>query len=201
MRFKNIRSGFSLIEVNMAILIAAGGLLSLFALFPVSLRQSVMSSADLHQVTFSSSFFEAISSNIRLIDDVEKWNNPTEFWKAAVEGTGIEKTLLTPSKMKETASDATGELIEGGLNAPAEELRFVLRETDDVDENFSGGKIKLPPQMVVRVRPIKQFADSGMRVSLPSRYAVSVLSTHEFAPAIFHHNTVYSQEFYFQRRP
>lgn len=205
MRLKNIRSGFSLIEVNMAILIAAGGLISLFALFPVSLRQSVMSTADLHQATFASSFFEAISANVKEIDDVEKWNTITDFWNAAVDGTGIDKTLSTPSTMKAKASDATAELIEDELNTPANELRFVVRETDE-DKKTSGAQLKLPPQMVIRIRPIKQYANYWEKnrkktIRLPDRYAVSLLSTHEFTPAIFHHNTVYSMEFNFRRRP
>lgn len=202
MRLKKNWSGFSLIEVNMAILIAAGGLISLFALFPVSLRQSVMSTADLHQATFASSFFEAISANVRLIDDIRDWNNIDRFWAAAVDGTGIDKQLVNPSTMKTRASDAAGELIESFQGTDkANDLRFVLRETDDTDESFSGGQLKRPPQMVIRVRPVERYQDSAKKVRLPNRYAVSLLSTHELKPAIFHHNTVYSMEFYFQRRP
>jgi len=198
MHFKKNRSGFSLIEVNMAILIAAGGLISLFALFPVSLRQSVMSTADLHQVTFASSFFEAVSGNVKLIDDVKTWNNINDFWTSAVDGLGISEKPIAFAAMKAKASDATAELIDDEdikSGDRANDLRFVVRETDKND-SFSKGELKLPPQMVIRVRPIIQ--DNGR---LPNRYAVSLLSTHEFAPAIFNHNTVYSMEFYFQRRP
>ncbi len=199
MRRKQRNSGFSLIEVNLAILIAAGGLISLFSLFPVGLRQSVMSQADLHQAAFASSFFEAIAANVKLIDDLDTWNNINTFWRAAVEDTGVDHRLLNPAELKARGSDAIGELIADNLNDPARELRFVLRETDREDDAFSGSRLKLPPQLVIRVRPIPQVTAANRR--LPPRYAVSLISTHEFAPAIFSHNTVYSMEFYFQRRP
>jgi type II secretory pathway pseudopilin PulG len=72
------RKGFSLIEVNMAILIAAGGLLALFTLFPVGLRQSEMSSEDLYQATYASSIFQMLSGNIATISNIDDWNNPDE---------------------------------------------------------------------------------------------------------------------------
>lgn len=193
---KKIKTGFSLIEVNMAILIAAGGMLSLFALFPVGLRQSVMSEADLHQAAFASSFFEAIAANVKKIDDVDDWNAVEVFWKTAVTGTGIPDQLLTPAVVKTKVAEATGELIEGGLNTEAEKLRYVSRETDTVDSNFSAPKLKLPPQMLIRVRSIQN--NRGLS---PNGYAVSLISSHEFKPAIFSHNTVYSMELYFRRRP
>ena len=69
------RKGFSLIEVNMAILIAAGGLLALFTLFPVGLRQSEMSSEDLYQATYASSIFQMLSGNIATISNIDDWIN------------------------------------------------------------------------------------------------------------------------------
>ncbi len=200
MFFNKIKAGFSLIEVNMAILIAAGGMLSLFALFPIGLRQSVMSEADLHQAAFASSFFEAISANVKKIDDVETWNLINDFWDTAIKGTGLDddittRTLLAPKDVKNKVAESTGELIEESLNPEAETLRYVYRETADSNTDFSGSKLKLPPQMFIRVRRIT--TDGGW----PNRYAVSLISSHEFTPAIYSHNTVYSMEFYFRRRP
>ncbi len=199
MRRKQRNSGFSLIEVNLAILIAAGGLISLFSLFPVGLRQSVMSQADLHQAAFASSFFEVIAANVRLIDDIDTWNNINDFWQAAVEDTEKRYRLLRLTELKADGSDAIGELIVGNLNELPRELRFFLRETDREAAAVFGASLKLPPQLLIRVRPIPQVPAANRR--LPPRYAVSLISTHEPAPAIFSHNTVYSMEFYFQRRP
>ena len=171
MFLNKIKVGFSLIEVNIAILIAAGGMLSLFALFPIGLRQSVMSEADLHQAAFASSFFEAISANVKVIDDVQRWNNITLFWKDAVYGTGISDVLVRPAAIRgdTNLAESTRELIESSLNPEAEELRFVCRETDD-DSDFSGTELKLPPQMLIRIRP--SITNGG----LPKRYVVSLFS-------------------------
>ncbi len=199
---KKNKTGFSLIEVNIAILIAAGGMLSLFALFPLGLRQSTMSEADMHQAAFASSFFEAIAANVKEIDDVDDWNDINIFWDTAVDGTGIPDALLTPAAVKTKVAEATGELIEGGLNTEAEKLRFVSREEDQLDINFQGRKLKLPPQMLIRVRTIyNSRPDLNKSALLPNSYAVSLISTHESTPAIYSHNTVYSMEFYFRRRP
>ncbi len=196
MFFNKVKAGFSLIEVNMAILIAAGGMLSLFALFPVGLRQSVMSEADLHQAAFASSFFEAIAANVKNIDDVKVWNTIDDFWDVAVGATGIPVDLLEPGVVKTKVAEATGELIATPLNPEAQKLRYVYRETDKEDTSFSGSKLKLPPQMLIRIRTIQ---NSGGRS--PNGYAISLVSSHEFTPAIYSHNTVYCMELYFRKRP
>ena len=87
------RKGFSLIEVNMAILIAAGGLLALFTLFPVGLRQSEMSSEDLYQATYAASVLQMLSGNIATIYSQDDWNDVETFWAIASEGTGLPKKL------------------------------------------------------------------------------------------------------------
>lgn len=212
MFFNKIKAGFSLIEVNMAILIAAGGMLSLFALFPVGLRQSVMSEADLHQAAFASSFFEAVTANTEKIDDVRDWNDVKKFWAAAIKGTGLDSgttlTLLDPAGVKAKVAESTGELIGNApkpekpndppdeLNTEAKNLRYVYRETDKEDSSFSGTKLKLPPQMLIRIRTINNSSGRS-----PNGYAISLVSSHEFTPAIYSHNTVYSMELYFKKRP
>ncbi|MBR4617151.1 MAG: hypothetical protein IKO55_16205, partial [Kiritimatiellae bacterium] len=51
------KAGFSLIEVNVAILVIAGGMLSLFTLFPAGLRLSTAAMSDTRQVLFADQFF------------------------------------------------------------------------------------------------------------------------------------------------
>ena len=95
------KTGFSLIEVNMAILIAAGGLLSLFSLFPGGLRHSVMSQEDIYQSTFASSLLDVVSANVKKIEDVKQWNDPATFWKYAVGNLGAQGVPIDlPPAMK-----------------------------------------------------------------------------------------------------
>jgi hypothetical protein len=47
------RSGFSLIEVNMAVFVLAIGVLSMAVLYPLGLRESIQSQADLKQSMFA----------------------------------------------------------------------------------------------------------------------------------------------------
>ena len=47
------KSGFSLIEVNMAIFVMATGVLAIAALYPLGLRESIESQADFKQVMFA----------------------------------------------------------------------------------------------------------------------------------------------------
>ena len=195
------KTGFSLIEVNMAILIAAGGLLSLFSLFPGGLRHSVMSQEDIYQSTFASSLLDVVSANVKKIEDVKQWNDPATFWKYAVGNLGAQGVpIALPPAMKAASavksdssiSDATKELVdeeEAGV-------WFVYREEDEADEKPSSATVLLPAQYFIRLR--KTGGNAG---GLPARYSVSVVSSHMPAPAVYHRNTVYSMDFYFCGRP
>ena len=75
--------GFSLIEVNIAILVIAGGLLSLFALFPAGLRMSSSALSDTCQALFADDFFAYFDDGVMTITDRADWENVETFWKAA----------------------------------------------------------------------------------------------------------------------
>lgn len=192
------KAGFSLIEVNMAILIAAGGLLALFSLFPTGMRQSVMAQADMYQSTFANSFFETVSANIREIDDLETWNDFEGFCEKAMEGTGVGTAadIKNATNAKAAVSAATKELFKEEGDT-AKNFRFVCRELDRDNSGSDGGDpraLKLPAQFVVRIHRI-------VKSGFPNRYVVSLVSTDQFKPSIYHHNSVYSSEFYFNKRP
>ena len=53
MRHTHRKAGFSLMEVNMAVFVMAVGILSLVALFPLGLRESVQGKQDLQQSMFA----------------------------------------------------------------------------------------------------------------------------------------------------
>ena len=87
------RGGFSLVEVALALVVAAGGLITVFGIFPISLRQSQMSRSDMAESAFASSLLQILGGNIRMIDDLAVWNDPIAFWKAAAAGTGLPQTI------------------------------------------------------------------------------------------------------------
>ena len=199
------RTGFSLIEVNMAILIAAGGLLSLFSLFPGGLRHSVMSQEDIYQSTFASSLLDVVSANVRKIENVEDWNDRETFWRYAIGDLGDQGVRIDlPVALKNAASakgdgaisDATKGLVQEVSDKAGPTVWFAYREEDEVDDDPPSATVLFPPQYWLRLRKI-----GGNAGGLPARYLVSVTSTHMPSPAVYHRNTVYSMDFYFCGRP
>ena len=86
------RSGFSLIEVALALVVAAGGMLAIFGVFPISLRQSANSRSDMGELTFASTVLQTLAGNIRTIDRIDVWNDPSKFWNAATTSTSGRRT-------------------------------------------------------------------------------------------------------------
>ena len=83
------KAGFSLIEVNVAILVIAGGMLSLFTLFPAGLRMSTAAMSDTRQAFFADQFFAFFEDGLlasKDMQDVGKWKDVTKFWKAGCQG-------------------------------------------------------------------------------------------------------------------
>jgi len=195
--------GFSLIEVNLAILIAALGLLMLFQLFPIGLRQSVQSESDLKQTTFANALFEEINANIRgnitlggvnqILDDVLNWNDVHEFWKCATEGLGFPRNLTTLENFGQLAGIKSTNLRDDLQIRANNSLYFAVRE-ERTETNTQ--RMQIPPQVLIRVREV---SNNGGR--LPNSYVVSVASTDAPFPAFLHNRQVYSREFYYQRRP
>ena len=75
--------GFSLIEVNIAILVVAGGLLSLFAIFPAGLRMSTDALSDTRQALFADDFFAYFDDGVLSIENRDDWQDIEKFWTAA----------------------------------------------------------------------------------------------------------------------
>lgn len=105
-------AGFSLVEVTLALLVAAGGLLTIFGVFPVSLRQSQMSRSDMTETAFADAVLQTMGGNIRAIDDISVWQDPVQFWAAAAEGTGLPGTISD----KDNGSAAVRALHESALD-------------------------------------------------------------------------------------
>lgn len=75
------RRGFSLIEVNLAIVVVAGGLLALFALFPAGLRMSVSAVSDTRQAMFADAVLSSLAGKISALK-AEDWfvDRPSTLW-------------------------------------------------------------------------------------------------------------------------
>jgi hypothetical protein len=72
------RSGFSLIEVNMAVFVLAIGVLSMAVLYPLGLRESIQSQADIKQSMFADFILNAAvsaasSTNVSWRDEWAPW--------------------------------------------------------------------------------------------------------------------------------
>lgn len=70
-------SGFSLIEVTLALLVVGVGLLALLGLFPVGLRESGLATADTSQSIFANGVLNAIHANAAEITNKVDWVNPS----------------------------------------------------------------------------------------------------------------------------
>lgn len=219
------RTGFSLIEVALALMVAASGLLAAFSLFPAALRQSVESHSYMVESTFASSALETIAANVRQIDDVAVWNDPEEWFKKAT-STGFSSNLklwkaadlrdgfedgkqkvgpfhLSTLQVAETFKE-DGESID--KRRETREVYYAGREEESLDTTPPDStKLVEPPQWILRLHVIKRKALSNGSVHpdavLPTRYLVTIVSTPEASPSRYIENASYSQEFVFIRRP
>ena len=187
------RAGFSLIEVALALIVAAGGMLAIFGVFPISLRQSQNSRSDMGEMTFASTVLQTLAGNIRAIDRIDVWNDPGKFWDAAVGTTGLPKfsTATTSAKMKELHDSAKG----GSFTTPFSPLTTYVAQTweaqtqDEVTSLPSGkreniwyfgaeetetpqlpgdDKIALPAQYLIRLAAVRRRARrNGADMTVP----------------------------------
>ncbi len=67
------RAAFSLIEVNIALLVVSVGLAALLVLFPVGLRESGLATADTTEAVFATRMLNAIQANAGEIDRWDTW--------------------------------------------------------------------------------------------------------------------------------
>jgi hypothetical protein len=187
------RKGFSLIEVNMAILIAAGGLLALFTLFPVGLRQSEMSSEDLYQATYAASVLQMLSGNIATIYSQDDWDDVETFWDIASEGTGLPKKLKKArSALNSLDTEIRDQYLDFQLEGNSGEQDNVWYVGTDFGAEGGVKKIKegepsMPEQYILRLFKKKD--------TTPAVYVVSFVSSSIKAPSIYYQNSVYSMEF------
>ena len=212
--------GFSLVEVALALMVAASGMVAVFALFPASMRQTVSARTDMKGALFASTVLETIAGNVRQIDDVKVWNNPQQWWAVAINGfdqNGLDSSQLAWNKgytaeqfrsAAEGSDDGLGDFspatVDVAINYQAntdplykDMIRYFGREEDEVKPGSP-----IPPQYLIRFETIKRDAYGiGGNARVPNRYLVSVVSSPAASPQIFVHEQIYAQEYYFVHRP
>lgn len=73
-------AGFTLMEVNLAVLMIAVGMLSIFALFPLGLKESEMSITETQESMFADSVLSGIEANAMNMTDVNlEWLATNNF--------------------------------------------------------------------------------------------------------------------------
>jgi hypothetical protein len=78
------RAGFSLIEITMAILLIGLGVTTLFALFPMGLKQSDDAMVDTHTALFTDKVFSGIRAHASTITNWTDWSDLDRFRALAV---------------------------------------------------------------------------------------------------------------------
>ncbi|MBR4317481.1 MAG: hypothetical protein IKT85_01890 [Kiritimatiellae bacterium] len=95
---KRLRDGFSLIEVNMAIFVLAGGALALLGLFPLGLRESLAARNEMRVAAFAERFINAAriaASDTEHVKDVGDLQN-------ALQGAPFNFTVMSDAGDAET---------------------------------------------------------------------------------------------------
>lgn len=155
------RGGFSLIEVALALTVAAGGMVAIFGLFPGGLRQGMNSNRDLVGASFAGSALAAMAGNVRTIDDVETWNDPEKWWKRAVEGTGLPawNKALTPERFTKDESiflPNRSKVADVVTNAAGANGVVFFFADDDGKRTANNDGISLPPHYIIRLARVRR---------------------------------------------
>jgi prepilin-type N-terminal cleavage/methylation domain-containing protein len=93
------KAGFSLIEVNLAIFIISIGMLTLFSLFPMGLRQVGDANAATQEALFADYVLSTIRAEARLLNS-EDWLDMTEFKNAVLENLPVQNNMLQTQRIE-----------------------------------------------------------------------------------------------------
>src|ERR1035437_8491090 len=74
-RLRRKRSGFTLIEVSLAVLVLGLGLMAAFGLFPAGVRQNEESIADTRAALFADYVLNGMQANAATITDWSQWRD------------------------------------------------------------------------------------------------------------------------------
>ncbi len=221
------RAAFSLIEVNVAILVIAGGMLSLFTLFPAGLRMSTSAMGDTRQALFADDFFAYFETGLQDIEDsLSKWENIEEFREAGMDGVrdgfrhaGYQLSDFDAKWPSSEIIDSIRKSWDGDLKSKDFETGGANSETWTLCVRFRSGIVKdyfssssstdlgkLDAEFVVRIAGL--YGASGDSVDNATYYngdcriwRVSLIVSDEGANGWFYDNSVYHREFRFSPLP
>jgi len=122
MKLKKRQTGFSLMEVNIAIFVMAIGILSLVVLYPLGLRESTQGQADLKQSMCADFLLNqavalASSTNVTW----SEWRQWAQQWRPPVQGT----LSLTDSSVPSFISSKL--VVPNWTQAPSKETQYRMR--------------------------------------------------------------------------
>ncbi len=75
----NLTDAFSLIEVNLAILLLAVGLFGLLSLFPLGLQESKQNVSDTYEAMFADHIFNSFQGKASLVTNWSEWTDNPAF--------------------------------------------------------------------------------------------------------------------------
>ncbi len=128
------RAGFSLMEVNIALLVVGIGLVSLLGLFPVGLRESALATSDTVQATVAEHVLSQIRANAMLLTNWSDATGPAATaWTVANLGKGIlvDGQPLTPDNEGKAECQADKYL---GVERNTVRCRLQLGDVPDYDQ-------------------------------------------------------------------
>lgn len=131
-------SGFSLIEVSLAILVIAFGLLVLFTLFPLGVRESEMGIIDTYEAMFADHVLSGMEGNALAITNCSTWINMATFSNEVVSGI----YPIDPSYGYGWSRTQVGDEIKFPANAVDRYLRYKLTILDDGARKTAELKVK-----------------------------------------------------------
>jgi hypothetical protein len=155
------QAGFSLVEVALALTVAAGGMAAIFGLFPAGLRQGVNANRDLVGASFAGSVLSAIAGNVRSIDDIRVWNNPEQWWKRAIANTDLPEwdKGKTPDAFREDSgvfAPNRSMVAKRGAKVSREEDNIRFFASNKVGERHINNAIALPAHYIIRVVRVRR---------------------------------------------
>jgi type II secretory pathway component PulJ len=137
-------------EVNVALLVLAVGLIGLFSLFPVGLRQSDLATSDTAQAAFAETVFNAMRANAGLVTNWNEWSGLTNGVQLGVSpASPAERQITVPTAMGGTHNvwltdrdtrNPTGEVVPvgnlqtDGYYAKGKYIKYKLHIKDDPND-------------------------------------------------------------------
>jgi prepilin-type N-terminal cleavage/methylation domain-containing protein len=90
-------AGFSLVEVSLAMMIISVGMITLFGLFPASMKQGEEAYQDTHTAQFAEYVLNGMRANFDTASDFSQWSGSSPV--LGLDGLGVSKTS-TPLKFE-----------------------------------------------------------------------------------------------------